>query len=75
MNMSEGESEQTLHSPPTETQGAKGRTDRLMGVKTETLLVLKKVANFFKFPLDKPHKVWYNKDVPRGTKTKLRVAT
>ena len=37
-----------------------------------SLLVLKKVANFFKFPLDKPHKVWYNKDVPKRNETKSK---
>ena len=30
---------------------------------------MKKIANFFQKPLDKPHKVWYNIDTVRERKT------
>jgi len=72
MNMSEGERQQTPTETQTDTQRAMVEQIAVEVAKAETLLVLKKVANFFKFPLDKPHKVWYNKDVPKRNETKFK---
>jgi hypothetical protein len=35
----------------------------------------KKNKKNYRKPLDKPHKVWYNKDVPKRNENKLRLTT
>lgn len=73
--MSEGERKQTLTETQTDTQCTMVEQIAVEVAGQELSFGLKKVANFFKFPLDKPHKVWYNKYVPKRNRKKLRVAT